>query len=764
MRKVLFLCMAWFSGLVMVAQAPAIIPAPVSLEMHEGRFLLDANTGVVEDEDTDSLGLLAEWLRQEVLHRNGIRLARDGHYARTIWLRYDSVAGGREAYWLEITPDRILVSGNAPAGIFYGLQSLLQVLPADSALDRVSLPCMRIHDYPRFAYRGMHLDVSRHFFPVPVVLAYIDRMAMYKMNVFHWHLVDDQGWRLEIKKYPRLTQIGAWRVDRTDRPWKERAPAMKDEKPTYGGYYTQEEVKMIVRYAALRNITIIPEIEMPGHVASVFSAYPRLSCSQKFQLPLTGGDYSGSTSNYCAGNDSVFLFVEDVLSEVAELFPSSYIHIGGDEVNKKPWQQCKKCQQRIQQMGLKDENGLQSYFIRRIEKFLLTKGKQIIGWDEILEGGLAPHATVMSWRGETGGIEAARMHHNVIMTPGKPCYFDHYQAGPEGEPKAIGGMNTLLHVYNYQPIPQKLDTALGRYILGAQGNVWTEYITTVAHLEYMTLPRMPALAEVLWHKGADGFDGFRQRLQQHFQWYNRMGWNYCGGNFHVQIGAEPHDGQLWVTLGTEVPNASVHYTLDGSTPTLSSPVYEKPITLDSSAVLKAVVVLDNRVLSPIPSEKKLVHHLAMGRPVQYVSAYSSYYPGDGPGTLTDAMPGGQSLHDGWHGFYKNDLVATVDLGKLSTVNQVKLGCLQDYVSWIFLPQWVKVETSADGKIYTEGPIVQNTIPADDRRVLRYTFQLDLAGVKARFIRLTARQIPACPPGHSGEGKPGWLFADELEIH
>jgi hexosaminidase len=327
----------------------------------------------------------------------------------------------------------------------------------------------------------MHLDVSRHFFSPEVIKEYIDLMATYKMNVFHWHLVDDGGWRIEIKKYPLLTQVGGWRVDKTNLPWGQRPQAQPGEQATYGGFYTQEQIKEIIAYAAAKNITIVPEIEMPGHVASAIAAYPALSCKQVPQLPLTGGNYNNISSNYCAGNDSVYLFLQNVLAEVIDLFPSAYIHIGGDEVDKDPWKKCARCQAKIKANGLKNEEELQSYFIKEIEKFVIAKKRKIIGWDEILEGGLAPSAAVMSWRGEAGGVEAAKMHHEVIMSPGNPCYFDNYQAGPEGEPLAIGGMNTLKSVYDYEPIPKDLNADEAKYVLGAQGNLWTEFITTASY-------------------------------------------------------------------------------------------------------------------------------------------------------------------------------------------------------------------------------------------------------------------------------------------
>jgi hexosaminidase len=424
---------------------------------------------------------------------------------------------GEEGYHITVTTTAISIAANNRKGIMYGIQSLLQLFPAARTNAAIEIPCTEITDYPRFTWRGMHLDVSRHFFGPELIRDYIDLLYRYKINTFHWHLVDDQGWRIEIKKYPKLTTVGAWRANKNELVWGSRPQATADDKSYYGGYYTQEQIKELVAYARERNITIVPEIEMPGHVASAIAAYLQLSCNKQPQLSLTGGNYTGVSSNYCAGSEEVFRFNEDVLNEVIALFPSDYIHIGGDEVDKTPWKNCASCQKRMQVEKLKDEEELQSYFIKRIEKYLTAKGRKLMGWDEILEGGLADSAAVMSWRGESGGIQAAKMNHSVVMTPGNPYYFDHYQAGPEGEPFAIGGMNTLKKVYEYDPVPATLPVEKAKYILGGQANLWTEYITHRSQLEYMLLPRLLALSEGLWCvKETKDWNGFTKRLKPHF--------------------------------------------------------------------------------------------------------------------------------------------------------------------------------------------------------------------------------------------------------
>ncbi len=508
----------------------SIIPQPQQISFYKGYYTLPGSVIIAlpdtSDESMFTGGFLREKLELFYGIRAKIRYKASGDIVFILLPNYDTLIG-KEGYYLSIDTN-IIIRANTNAGLFYGMETLLQLLPPEvfgqnTVKQDPALPKLRIVDYPRFTYRGMHLDVSRHFFPVDSIKQYIDLLAMHKMNTFHWHLTDDQGWRIEIKKYPQLTKIGAWRKETiVDKHFK---PYIGDGQP-YGGYYTQDEIKDIVHYASLRHITIIPEIEMPGHSMAALASYPYLGC--------TGGPYEVATrwgvfhDVYCAGNDSVFTFLEDVLAEVMDLFPSRYIHIGGDEVPKDRWHNCPKCQARIQEEGLKDERELQSYFIRRIEKFLNAHGRNIIGWDEILEGGLAPNATVMSWRGEKGGIQAARMHHYVVMTPVSYCYFDYYQANPQTEPLAIGGYTPLSKVYSYDPVPEDISPQEAKYILGAQGNVWTEYMPSFRHVQYMALPRMSALSEVLWTlPGKKDWQDFTRRIEIEFKRLDQLGVNYC---------------------------------------------------------------------------------------------------------------------------------------------------------------------------------------------------------------------------------------------
>ena len=408
-------------------------------------------------------------------------------------------------YSLSTSPEGIIISATSRTGIFYGIQSLVQVLEYNTG--SFSVPDFKIQgDFPGLAWRGMHLDVCRHFFSVDFVKRYIDLLAAHKMNRFHWHLTEDQGWRIEIKKYPKLTEIGAWRNGSMVGHYKDQT----FDSIRYGGFYTQDQIRDVVAYAAQRHITVVPEIEMPGHALAALTAYPAFSCTGgPFEVAKSWGVFDDV---YCP-KEATFEFLENILDEVCALFPGEYIHIGGDECPKIRWKECANCQQKMKENGLIDEHELQSYFIQRIEKYLNSKGKKIIGWDEILEGGLAPNAAVMSWRGEEGGIAAAKQNHYVVMSPGSHCYFDHYQGDKTKEPIAIGGFTPLEKVYSYQPIPASLDVNQRMYILGAQANLWTEYITSEAQAEYMVLPRMSALAEVLWSGNEDrNFEDFKKRL------------------------------------------------------------------------------------------------------------------------------------------------------------------------------------------------------------------------------------------------------------
>jgi hexosaminidase len=513
-----------FSFAQQFASKYPIIPQPVHINVGEGNFVLTKNTVIVIPQIiADEEGKYFQSQIQNLFGWN-LSLARfipdSGNYVFfQVTDMHDMPA---MFYELVVYENALQVSASSTDEIFHSMQTILQVFGAGDSV-APKFPCGRILDYPRYLWRGMHLDVCRHFFPKEDIKKYLDLLALYKLNVFHWHLTDDQGWRIEIKKYPQLTAVGSVRKETVI--GKPRDNATYDGKQ-YGGFYSQDDIREVVEYARQRHITIVPEIEMPGHALAALSGYPQYSCCMNPLEPAT--TWGVFEDVFCAGNDSVFEFVENILTEVCDLFPGNYVHIGGDECPKERWMMCEKCQRKKVSENLKDEHELQSYFISRIGKFLNSKGKYFIGWDEILEGGLAPDAAVMSWRGTEGGIEAARQKHYVVMSPGKPCYFDHYQSkNRKKEPLAIGGYNPLDSVYNYEPTPKVLSADEKKFILGAQGNVWTEYIKTFSHVEYMSVPRMCAMAEVVWTPAEKkNYHNFIERLKVHTKLLDRMNVNY----------------------------------------------------------------------------------------------------------------------------------------------------------------------------------------------------------------------------------------------
>lgn len=566
----------------------SLVPVPVEVKTGEGTCLLGPGT-ILSCADTSILPesrYLADRLKAE--YQLGLVLNGKSDSASPVTiieLSVDSTVTKHEGYKLEITRGKVILKGADASGVFYGIQTLFELLPVTGG--NLSLPVVSILDYPRFSWRGLHLDVCRHFYGVDYIKRYIDLMARHKLNVFHWHLTEDQGWRIEIKKYPKLTEVGAWRADREDQPWNDRTPLKPGEKPTYGGFYTQDQVREVVAYARKLHVTIVPEIEMPAHAMAALAAYPELSCDGK-DVPVAPGGVWPITRIYCAGNEKTFQMLEDVLLEVMDLFPSTFIHIGGDEATKDEWVKCPKCQKRMKSEKLASVEELQSYFIKRIEKFLNDHHRRLIGWDEILEGGLPAEATVMSWRGISGGIAAAQQDHDVVMSPSTYMYFDYYQ-GRVGEPLAIGGYLPLDSVYSFDPVPTQLDPSKQKYILGVQANVWTEYIPTESHLEYMVYPRACALSEVAWSpREKKNYVDFMARMGGHYDLMDLWKVHYR----QPDIDGVPNDTLkidpgYKATLICPRPEWEIRYTTDGSEPTMGSKLYSKPVTIKGAYTLKA---------------------------------------------------------------------------------------------------------------------------------------------------------------------------------
>ncbi len=504
-------------------------------------------------------------------------------------LSIDKTFEHAEGYRLDILNNMVTIKGRDLPGVFYGIQSLLQLISANRHKNNeITLPILSIIDYPRFRWRGMHLDVSRHFFSKEFIKKYIDVLAMHKLNIFHWHLTDDQGWRIEIKKYPKLIKLGAWRKGTGMEEWTYFVEPKTDIGPNYGGYYTREDIREIVAYAADRFVTIVPEIELPGHSWEALYAYPEYSCSGKPWKKPDDVVFEFSDP-FCAGTDKTFEFFENVLSEVIELFPSEYIHIGGDEAKKTPWEHCPTCQQRMKNENLHDVEELQSYFIKRVEKFVRSKGRKIIGWDEILEGGLATGAAVMSWRGEQGGIVAARAGHPVVMVPNQYLYFNRAQID---EKAGISGLNALEIVYNYNPIPDSLSNEQAQNIMGAQAALWTENVCTEQDAEEKILPRLSVLSEIVWTpEDRKNWFSFLSRLDNHLVYLETFGYNYfVSPPFYLEDNLFI-ENEFIVSLQKPYSSAKVHYTLDGSTPTEQSPVYSEPIVLNTDTQIKALTIM-----------------------------------------------------------------------------------------------------------------------------------------------------------------------------
>ncbi|MBR4127990.1 MAG: family 20 glycosylhydrolase [Bacteroidaceae bacterium] len=743
-----------------------VIPLPQEINLTEGKsFVLDKNVKIVFPEDNALMQRNAEFLADYIKEAIGIELTTTTDETATpaIRLALGVENENKEAYLMTIEAGQVGITGASEAGVFYGIQTLRKSLPKATA-SAVELPAANIYDYPRFSYRGAHFDVSRHFFPVDSVKRFIDMLALHNINRFHWHLTDDQGWRIEIKKYPELTTVAAYRPETVIG----RNSGEYDGIP-HDGHYTQDDAREIVAYAAERHITVIPEIDLPGHMQAALAAYPQFGC--------TGGPYEvwkmwGVSENVlCAGNDETLRFIEDIFTEIIDIFPSEYIHVGGDECPKVRWASCPKCQKRIKQLGIKGdakhtkEEYLQSFVINHAEKFLNSKGRQIIGWDEILEGGLAPNATVHAWRGFGEAIEAARQGHDVIMSPTTFMYFDYYQTkDTEGEPLAIGGYLPLEKVYELEPVPEVLTAEEAKHIIGAQANLWTEYIPTYSHVEYMELPRMAALAEVQWTMPElKNYDNFLQRIPQLVKTYDMEGYNYATHVFDVTASFDPDTvkNALMITLKT-IDNANVHYTLDGTEPTSASPLYKEPIAITDSCTFKARAVRGEK-LGRVIGEKIKFNKASM-KPITMLKPINKQYEFGGAPTLVDGLKGNGNYKTGrWIAFYRNDMEAVIDLQKEMEISKVGISTCVEKGDWVFDVRRFAVAVSADGENFTEVAAEEFPIMTLDNPNGLYDHALTFAPVSTRYVKVTAVPEHSLPEWHGGKGHPAFLFLDEIEI-
>lgn len=715
--------------------------------------LILGTAGCASDPQPGEIAIIPQPTRMVV----GQRSVRIGD--RDIQTRIDTAqVSNPEGYRLTVGPDGVEIVGGGEAGVFYGLQTLEQLKDPKGYV-----PEIEIEDAPRFPWRGMHLDVSRHFFPKEFIKKYLDILAYHRINRFHWHLTDGIGWRLAIDRYPLLTERAAWRrVKDPKAPWvglELSDETRRDSTDTYGGYYTKEDVREIVAYARERHITVVPEIEMPGHSEAATFAYPEYACP-------TAQPGSGI---YCPGNDSTFVFLQRIIDEVIELFPDSpYIHIGGDEVGKEQWHTCPLCQARMRAEGLRDEHELQSWFVHRIEQYINSKGRAMIGYDEILEGGLAPNATVMSWTGFEGGVRAANAGHDAIMVPLYYVYFDHYQGQNPCEPQGWGGYNGLPRVYSFDPLRPEVEPDKRHHILGGQANIWTENIRTPEHVEYMLLPRLAALSEALWSDTtAKDWGRFERKLDRQFDRYAAQGWRYAESGLTPFVAEQGFDlaGRLVIRLAAELEGYPIRYTLDGSIPTADAPLYADSLVIGGPATLTAQTFRDGRPVGCVLQVPHLLNRATRAK-VSYATPYSPAYAGGGDTTLVDNRYAFKRGDDrAWQGFEGTDMDLTLDLGTVQPVAGVWTQFLQHTASTsVMLPTHLTVWTSENGTDFTVAVDREVEPDLDSEAVIR-PFDLRLeAPVAARFVRLRATNRGILPEGHPRAGSSAWLFTDEVVVY
>jgi hexosaminidase len=742
-----------------------IIPKPTQLVINKGVFEFSKSTKFIAV--TDFQKEISNVLISKFEKAAGFRpeLSTAIPTSNYVQFKVDETLE-KEAYVLDVNSKVITITAKGQAGFIYALESIRQLLPVVIESKNVILkqkwqiPSLLINDKPRFQWRGLMLDLSRHFFDKNYILATIDRLAMHKMNVLHLHLVDDQGWRIEIKKYPKLTEVGAWRVDQENLSWNARLTTNPDEKGTYGGFLTQDELKEIVKYAASKNVEIIPEIEMPAHVSSAIAGYPELSCFDQ-RIGVPSGGLWPITDIYCAGKETTFEFLQNVIDEVITIFPSKYIHIGGDEATKTNWEKCPHCQKRMQENGLKNTHELQSYFVKRMEKYINSKGKKLIGWDEILEGGLAPDATVMSWRGTKGGIEATEQGHDVIMTPESPCYFNFYQGPQNEEPLAFDAYNPLNKVYEFDPVVPTMTPQQAKHVLGGQANLWAEFLSDPSASEYMIFPRLAALSEVLWSpKESRNWNDFTTRLASLFQRYNYLGINYAKSAYLVTASstADLVQKQINVSLKNEFPNPDIRYVIGNKPLDQQALKYTNPIPFNETTILKASLFQNDKPVGKTFTDT-IVFHKAVGHKVSYLTPYNSNYKGDGPFGMVNTIRGSKNFHDGqWQAWLVNDMEIVIDLEKQESIQQVLVGTLESQGAGINFPTQIKVLVSNDSINYKEVGKVNRTYAANPISELK-DFKIAFQKQNARFVKIIAVNLRKSPKGDSS-----WLFVDEIVVN
>lgn len=754
-----------------------LIPQPVKLEKLEGNFEINKKTEINLISQNEQILFVADFFNSIFSDASGFnlkinKLSKVTNTQNRITLEITNEVIQKEGYLLSVTKKGIHLKANEAVGLFYGIQTLRQLLPLkiDSSIQtniKWTVPAVSIIDYPSFGWRGLHLDVSRHFFPKEFIKKYIDYMVRYKLNVFHWHLVDGDGWRLPIDAYPNLIQTGAWRVDKTKEPWDWRETEIgipTDGRPVYGGFYTKDDIREIVKYASDRFVQVIPEIEMPGHSYAALVSYPELSCLNN--NVVKEGVYGKDV--FCAGNEKSYDFFKTVIDETLELFPSKLIHIGGDEVSKQAWQNCSRCQSLMKNEGLKNEDELQSYFIKKMANYIESKGREIIGWDEILEGGLAPNAKVMSWRGTAGGIKSANLGHDVVMAPNTYTYFDLYQGEPSMEPPAYSKL-FLTDVYKFDPIPKDIEPSKQHHILGGHACLWTETIQTPEQAEYMLFPRLFAFAETIWTpKDNLNLTSFIDRVEYNFNRLNNAGINHSKSIYNVKIDGvlDTINHALTVSMHNEVNRYQIRYTVDGTDPAENSLLYKEPFTINEETVIKASTFKTDSLIGKI-SSKEYLKHLANWKDVVYKNKYTTTFSGGGTRglvtggsskALVNGLIGSNDHLDGnWQGFKKSDVEVIVDLGENLNINFIKTNFFHKPSRLIYLPKNLIFSISNDG-IHFKDIAKYSTL--ENPKLGANSYEKKILNQKARYIKVFAENIGFRPNTTSMET---WLLIDEIIV-
>ncbi len=778
-------CLAVASFFSAHAQAVQIIPYPEKVEKGTGVFVVRPQTVLVIPDNSPELLSALSPLNEKFSKAAGFQMKSSSLAPKSNCISFalDKTLSKPGAYSINVLSDKVFVKANDPSGFFYAVQSLLQLLPpaieSNAFVPRQvwAMPVVSIQDAPAFEYRGLMIDVARHFQPVSFLKKLVDLMAMQKMSRLHLHLVDDQGWRIEIKKYPKLTEVGGKR----NGTLVDKYPGKGNDNMPYGGFYTQAEIRELVSYASNKFITIIPEIELPGHSSAAIAAYPALSCfpdeatvvsdnmvavKTKAQVK-TGGtkvvqETWGVFTDVLSPTEYTFQFMNDVLDEVMQLFPSKYIHIGGDECPKDAWKRSAFCQDMIKKYNLKDEHGLQSYFIQRIEKHINSKGRSIIGWDEILEGGLAPNAAVMSWRGTQGGIESAKQGHDVVMTPDSHCYLNFYQSEDQTDSIAWGGFLPLKRVYGYEPVPAELNAEQAKYIKGVQGNLWTEYIKSSALAEYMLFPRAVALAEIGWTRNKPGFDHFTARLIPFLKRFEKHGVNYSKHLYDIGLNSKYDTINNTIKVSVEgVPDKkNLYYTIAAPNKAVVKKQYDQPITIATAAKLEIAALVANEVVDKRTAFFNI--NKATGRKFNLTYDPAPQYGKGGPSALVNGIMGSVTRFndDEWLGWNGKDFEGILDLGRKELVSTVNLRFYKAPSSWIYMPASIKILASADGVQFEE---IASKINPDDGRMGVQFHSFSFSPMKLQYIKIIAVNNGIIKPGFPGQGYPAWLFADEVVV-